>query len=135
MKEILTWFSILWWLKTEMRFERDFYMIFHYKESQNFIAEHYEIYFDMIFHYKEAQNLLQSTMQEIFFTWYSNLRRRKFSCRALWKRYWNYLYSKAAENVVAGHYDRDFEIIFFFKAAEKVIAERYEKDFDMLFQF
>ena len=42
---------------------------------------------------------------------------------------------KVAQNLVAEHYDRDFEIIFHFKAVEKVVAEHYERDFDMVFHF
>ena len=34
-------------------------MIFHFiKAAQNLVVEHYERDFDMIFHYKEAQNLV-----------------------------------------------------------------------------
>ena len=40
-------------------YERDFDMIFHYKEAQNLVVEHYERYFEIIFHCKMAQNLVE----------------------------------------------------------------------------
>ena len=41
-------------------------MIFHLKEAQNLIAEHYERDFDMIFHFNAAKNFkLQTTRKEI----------------------------------------------------------------------
>ena len=41
-------------------------MVFHYKEAQNFIAEHYEIDFEIIFHFKVAQNLVAEYFRKIF---------------------------------------------------------------------
>ena len=89
MKDILTWFSTLSWLKTWLQstyeeyfnmifhlraaqnlvaehYERDFDMIFHYKEVQNLVAEHYDIDFEIIFHFKEAQNLVAEHLWKIF---------------------------------------------------------------------
>ena len=41
-----------------------------------------------------------------------------------------------AQNLVAEHYEIDFEIIFHFKTAQHlVVAEHHKRDFDMLFHF
>ena len=84
--------------------------------AQNLVAEHFrKKYFDLIFHFKVDQNLvanLQSTMKEIL-TWFSTL--------------------KAAQNLVADHYEIDFDIIFHITAAQNMVAVHYERDFGHYF--
>ena len=53
-------------------FVRDFEIIFYYKADQNLVAEHYERDFDTIFHFKQFNTWLQSTVREIL-TWFSTL--------------------------------------------------------------
>ena len=50
---------------------RFFYMIFHNKEAQNFIAEHYEIDFEIILHFKVAQNLIALHYERDFTRFYT----------------------------------------------------------------
>ena len=42
---------------------------------------------------------------------------------------------KAAQNLVAEIYERDFGMFFYFKTAQNFVAEHYERDFDMIFPF
>ena len=45
----------------------------------------------------------------------------------------NIFHFKPAQNFVAEHYERDFDMIFHFKPAQKLVAEHYERDFVMVF--
>ena len=38
-----------------------------------------------------------------------------------------------AQNVVAVHYEKDFDMIFHFNVAKNFVAEYDERDFDMIF--
>ena len=42
---------------------------------------------------------------------------------------------KAAQNLVAEHYERYSDMIFHFKAAQNLVAEHYERYSDMIFLF
>ena len=42
---------------------------------------------------------------------------------------------KAAEYVVAEHYERNFDMIFHFLVALNLVADHYARDFDMIFHF
>ena len=41
----------------------------------------------------------------------------------------------AAHNLVAEHFERHFDMIFYFMGAQNLIAEHYERYFDMIFHF
>ena len=41
----------------------------------------------------------------------------KLGCRAQGKRFYMIFHFKAAQNLIAEHYERDFDMIFHFKAA------------------
>ena len=66
MEDILTWFSTLEWIKIwfQSTYERDFDMIFYYKEAQNLVADHYvgDI-FTWFFTIRRGEIWLQSTMK------------------------------------------------------------------------
>ena len=59
MKEILTQISSLRQFKILLQitimYKKDFDMVFHFKASQNLVAEHYDRHIDMIFPFKVAQ--------------------------------------------------------------------------------
>ena len=42
-------------------------------------------------------------------------------------------YFKAAQNLVAEHYERDFDMTFHLKVAQNLVAEHYERDFNMIY--
>ena len=42
---------------------------------------------------------------------------------------------KTAQDLIAEHYGRYFDMIFHFKAAQIFVAEHYEIDFDFFFHF
>ena len=42
---------------------------------------------------------------------------------------------KTAQNLVAEHYERDFDLIFRLKAEQKLVVEQCELDFYMIFHF
>ena len=42
---------------------------------------------------------------------------------------------KAAQNFIAEHEERDFELIFQFKTAQNVVRRQHERDFHMIFHF
>ena len=114
MKEILSLFSTLRWLplkggskfclQSTIMCKRDFDMIFHFKATQNLVAEHYGREFDMIFHFKAIQNLVAKHYERNFVM--------------------NFHF-KVTQNMVADHYERDFDRNFYFKAVQNFVAEQY----------
>ena len=59
-------------------------MIFHLKEAQNLIAEHYKRDFDMIFHFDAAKNFV-AEHEERDFELFFNLRRLKMCLQSTMK--------------------------------------------------
>ena len=45
---------------------------------------------------------------------------------------WWYSHFKSAQNLVAEHYERDFDMIFNVKTVQNLVAEHCERDFDMI---
>ena len=41
---------------------------------------------------------------------------------------------KAAQNIIAEHEERDFELIFQFKTARNVVRRHYERDFNIILE-
>ena len=72
-------------------YETYFDMILHFEAAQNFVAEHYGRDFDMIFHLKldTAQNWVGQQHEMDFHMVFHFKKSQKFSCRALWRRFWH----------------------------------------------
>ena len=43
------------------------------------------------------------------------------------------LHLKEAQNLIAEHYERDFDMIFHFNAAKNFVADYEERDFELIF--
>ena len=53
----------------------------------------------------------------------------------VWGHYVSLKYFNATQNLIAEHYERDFDMIFHFKLAQNLDAEHYVRNFDMIFYF
>ena len=71
--------------------------------------------------------MLQSTLEEIL-TRFTTLRRLKNLVAGHFERNFDIIFhSMAAQNLVEEHYERVFDTIFHFKVAQKLVAEHNEK--------
>ena len=116
------------------QYEIDFYMIFHFKAVQTVVAVHYERDFDKIFHIMVAQNLVAEhyerhfdmIFQRQFKTWLQiTMKNRDFDAFFYLWRLKSWLLSimrliLTAQNLVAEHHERVFDMILHFMVAQKL---------------